>query len=134
MYKLKPGVYKSCAPAPNFLKLSGAYHVFHSLCHLIINFFAFFFFFCCPGSSLRLSLVAVSRSYSLGVVRRLLLWWLLFLQSTGSKAHRLSYSSACGIFLDQASNCVTCIGRWFLNYWATREASSQTILTGDYIL
>ena len=35
--------------------------------------------------------------------------------------HGLSYPAACGIFPDQGSNCVPCIGRWILNPWITRS-------------
>ena len=52
----------------------------------------------------------------------------LLLQSTalesGSVAavHRFSCPAACGIFPEQGSN--TCIGRWILNHWTSREVSS----------
>ena len=36
-------------------------------------------------------------------------------------AHELSRSVAYGLFLDQGSNPVPCIGRWILNHWTTRE-------------
>ena len=38
--------------------------------------------------------------------------------------HRLSCSVAARIFLDKGPTCVSCIGRWSLYYWATREAPS----------
>ena len=46
------------------------------------------------------------------------------LWSTGSiiVAQGLSCSVACGIFLDQGSNCVSCIGKQILYQWAAREA------------
>ena len=60
---------------------------------------------------LGLSLVAVSKGYSLVAMHRLSFLWLLLLQSTGSRArasvvvaHGLGCSSACGIFLDQGLN------------------------------
>ena len=34
---------------------------------------------------------------------------------------RLNCPMKCGIFLDQGSNCVPCIGRQILNLWTTRE-------------
>ena len=53
----------------------------------------------------------------------------LLLRSTGSRradsvivAHGPSCSAACGIFPDQGSNRVPCIGRQILNHCATREA------------
>ena len=48
----------------------------------------------------------------------------LWLYSTGSIAvvHRLSYSEACGIFLDP------CIGRQILYHWATRKAQEKILL------
>jgi len=39
-----------------------------------------------------------------------------------SCGHRLSYPLACGIFLDQGSDRILCIGRRILNHWTTREA------------
>ena len=58
-----------------------------------------------------LSLVEASRDYSLLQCVGFSLWWLLLLQSTGSRhagsvvvAHGLSCSVACGIFPDQGSN------------------------------
>ena len=44
-------------------------------------------------------------------------------QSAGSVvvAHGLSCSTTCGIFPDQGSNRVPCIGRWIPNHCATRE-------------
>ena len=77
--------------------------------------------FGCPGSSLlcRLSLVAVSRGYSLAVVCGLLIPVASLVVGPGLKArglqelqrkgagvvvHRLSCSVACGIFPDQGSN------------------------------
>ena len=68
------------------------------------------------------------------------LWWLLLwdtgswprgFSSCGSQAleHRLnscgtqaSCSATCGILPDQGSNHVSCIGRWILYHYATREA------------
>ena len=67
-------------------------------------------------------------------------WWLLLLQSTGSRhagfsgcgpwalGHRLSScgtmlscSAACDIFPDPRDHtCVSCIGRWILNHYTTR--------------
>ena len=53
----------------------------------------------------------------------------LLLRSTGSRragsvvvAHGPSCSVACGIFSDQGSTRVPCIGRQILNHCATREA------------
>ena len=47
-------------------------------------------------------------------------------------AHRLSCSLACGIFLDQESIHVPCIGRGILNHWTNRgvfEGESFTYLS-----
>ena len=86
--------------------------------------------------------------YSAAAVRRLLsLQWLLLLtsqalglwshsviaapklESTGLVvvAHGLICSRAWGIFLDQESNCVSCIGRWILYHWATGEAPNPLL-------
>ena len=75
------------------------------------------------------SLVAVSRGYSLAVVHRLLtelaslvgapgLW------STGSivVAQGLSCSALYRIVPDWDGSGVSCVGKWTLNHWATREA------------
>ena len=51
-----------------------------------------------------LPLVVVSGGYCLLQCPGFLLWWLLLLQSTGSRACGLSCSLACGIFLDQGLN------------------------------
>ena len=58
------------------------------------------------------------------------------LLSTGSRAgasvvvvHGLSRSKACGIFLDQGLNPVSCIDRWILNHWTTREVPPQPALS-----
>ena len=71
-----------------------------------------YFIFGCAGSLLLgFSLVVVSGSYSSLCCAGFSLQWLLLLQSMGSRlaasvvvAHGLSYSMACGIFLDQGSN------------------------------
>jgi len=83
------------------------------------------------------SLVAVVASHCGGFFS---LWWLLLwdtgswprsFSSCGSQAleHRLnscgtqaSCSATCGILPDQGSNHVSCIGRWILYHYATREA------------
>ena len=41
------------------------------------------------------------------------------LTGSGVVMHRLSCSTACGIFLDQGLNHVFCIGWWTLYHWAT---------------
>ena len=79
------------------------------------------------------------------------LWWLLLLQSMGSRcagfsscgaralehrlsagsvavAHGLSCSAACGIFPDQGSNPCPLHGRRILNHCATREALANILL------
>ena len=43
-------------------------------------------------------------------------------------AHGLSCSKACGIFLDQGSNHVSCTGRQILYHWTTREGLSFTFM------
>ena len=66
-----------------------------------------FFLFGCPGSSLLqagFSLAAVSGDNSLVAVRGLLVWWLLLLQSVGSKLHGLRCLGTCGIFRGQGLN------------------------------
>ena len=82
--------------------------------------------------------VVISGGYSLVVVHRLLIAVASLVVEKGSRvqtpdcrlqsadsvvvAHGLSCSVACGIFLDQGSNRVSCIGRRILNHWTTREA------------
>ena len=44
---------------------------------------------------------------------------------------RLSCSTVHGIFPDQGSNRVPCIGRWILNHWTTREVP-WIFLEGDF--
>ena len=43
--------------------------------------------------------------------------------------HRLSCSAACGIFPSQQLNHVSCICRWILYHWATREAPASVLET-----
>ena len=53
------------------------------------------------------------------------LWWLLFLQSTGSRvvvALGLIALGHVGSSRIRDQTCVPCIGRWILNHWTTREA------------
>ena len=49
------------------------------------------------------------------------------LWSTGSTvmAPKLSCSMACGIFTDHGLNHVSCIGRWIIYPWATKEAQNS---------
>ena len=52
-------------------------------------------------------------------------------------ARELSWPMASGIFLDQGSNPVPCIGRWILNHWTTREVlfiSYLSYLSPDSLL
>ena len=59
------------------------------------------------------------------------LWWLLGLQSTGSRVvgvRRVSCPVACGIYLDSNWTRVRCIGRRILNHWTTREVHYYSIL------
>ena len=100
--------------------------------------FIFYFWLCCIFvAACGLSLVAVSGGYSSSRCVGFSLWWLLLLQSTGSRhagfnscgrwasavvarrlwstgsvvvAHGLSCSAACGIFPDQGSN--PCLLHW----------------------
>ena len=105
----------------------------------------FFFFFGCVGSSLLrigLSLVAASRGYSSMWCTGFSLWWLLLLQSTGSRRVRFSSCGSralqrrlgsCGSRAGlvsprhvessrtRARTGVPCIGRQILNHCATRE-------------
>ena len=78
----------------------------------------------------RLSLVAASRGYSSLWCTGFSLWWLLLLQSTGSRARRLQQLRRTGLAAPwhvgssriRAQTCVSCIGRQILNHCATREA------------
>ena len=49
-------------------------------------------------------------------------------RSSVVEAHELSCSAACGIFPGWGRTPVTCITRWILNLWTTREASYLVIL------
>ena len=100
------------------------FYIFLNL-SFIYYFFNFYFIFGCIGwlfvATLRLSLAVVSRGYSSSR-------WLLLSWSTGSRCmssavavRGLSCFSACGIFLDQGSNRVPCIGRQIPIHCATRE-------------
>ena len=102
----------------------------------------------CAGSSLlwRLSSSRGKWGPSAVAACRLLLRWLLLLWSTGSRrtgsaaatrrlqrtgsadvVHRLSCSSAWGIFPDPGSKPVSHTGRQSLYHWATREACHLSI-------
>ena len=71
-----------------------------------------------------------------------LLWRLFFLQSTGSRAHRLS---GCGTWAqlpcsmwDVSPQCkdgthVPCIGRWILSHYSTREVPHCSFVTVLFI-
>ena len=52
----------------------------------------------------------------------------LRLYSAGSVVvvHGVSYSKACGIFLDQGLNPCPLLSRWILYHWATREAQGPS--------
>ena len=77
----------------------------------------------------RLSLVAVSRSYSSLRCRGFSLQWLLWLQSRGSRVHRLQQLWHTGLVALQHVGSswtrdqtrVHCIGMWILNHSTTRE-------------
>ena len=77
----------------------------------------------------RLSLVVASGGHSSSRCADISLSQPLLLRSTGSRhvgsvvvAHGPSCSAACGIFPDQGSTPVPCIGRQILNHCTTREA------------
>ena len=53
--------------------------------------------------------------------------WALGTWASGFVAHGLSCSSVWGIFLDEGSTRVPCIGRWILSQKTTREALSICI-------
>ena len=93
----------------------------------------FFFFFGCPGSAVRrLSLVAVSKSYSFLHCMGFSLWWLMLLWSKVSVvvAHRLSCPSACGIFLDEGWN--PCPLHWQVDsYPLLHQGSSRKLSKAD---
>ena len=111
-------------------------------CHFLkkISLFIYFWLHWVFVAVRGLSLVALSRGYSWLRCMGFSLQWLLLLRSSGSRhagsavvarrlwsagsvvvAHGLSCSAACGIFLDQGSTRVPCIGRRTLNHCATRE-------------
>ena len=49
------------------------------------------------------------------------LWWLLQLQSTSSKAHKLSCLQHVESSQTKDQTCDPCIGRQILNHWTTRQ-------------
>ena len=75
-----------------------------------------------------LLLVATSRGYSLVVVYRHLIAWLLLLQSTDSRGQAqslwrrdLAAMQLVGSSCTRDQTYVFCLGRWILNHWNTRE-------------
>ena len=75
-----------------------------------------------------LSLVVVRGGYSSLWCSGFSLWWLLLLQSTGSRCTGFSNCSTGLLTLRHVGSsrtrdwtCVPCIIRWILNYWTTRE-------------
>ena len=90
-----------------------------------------------------LSLVVASGGYSSLWSMGSSLWWHLLAWSTGSRhasfsscssldsreqAQGLNCSTACEIFPDQGLNPVSCIAKWILNHWITREAPTSHFL------
>ena len=81
-----------------------------------------------------LSGVAVSRRYSLLAMHGLLMWSFFVLQSSSSRACRLSNCSSralehglsgsrhVGSFQTKDQTYVTCTGKWILYHWGTRKA------------
>ena len=117
----------------------------------LMNCLLFIYLFSYIRSSL-LSLVVVSRGYSLLQCVGFSLWWLLLLPSVGSRrtgfsscgtrvlerrlhsvAHGLSCSATCGIFPDQGSNRVPCIGKRILNHCTTREVLNCLFLNSHFL-
>ena len=95
---------------------------------ILFFFFNLFIYLSCGSAGyllllLRLTLVMVSRGYSLLWCEDFSLWWLLLLWSTDSVAvvHRLNCSKACGIFQTRDGTHVSCIGRQILIHLATRK-------------
>ena len=66
---------------------------------------------CCVGA-----LAVVSRGCSLLQCMGFSLWWLLLLQSTGSRVQA------------KDQTCVPCLGRWSLYHWTTREAHHELLI------
>ena len=110
--------------------------------------FCFYFaIFGCAGSLLLHTVVLQLQCPGLS------LQWLLLLQGTGSRLHRLqqlwhsgsvvvvhglSCLMDCRIFPDQGSNPRPLHGRWILNHWTTRKDQegsfrSTRILTGHHV-
>ena len=89
-----------------------------------------------------LPLVMASRGYSSLRCTSFSLQWLLLLQRTGSRAHRLQ-SSWCkcpvaprqvGSSLTRDRTSVPCVGGGVLNHWATREAHVRCFLRNVLVL
>ena len=91
----------------------------------------------------RLYLVSVSASYSPLQCKGFSLWWLLLLQSTGSRAWaQESWSTGFWLWCGGSSQTrdwthVPCISRWILNHWTTREVQKVRIywcFSGESVL
>ena len=115
-----------------YCQLVGVLYIFYKFIYLFIYFWLRWVF----AAAHRLSLVAASGGYSSLWCVGFSLWWLLLLQSTGSR--RLGFSS-CGTRAQQLWHTglvapryvgssrtrdqthVSCIGRQIVNHCATRE-------------
>ena len=90
-------------------------------------------------ASHRPSLIAVSGGYALVVVgdknRGFLLQWLLLLQSTSSRVHKLQKLRYMGLAAPQHvessqtrdQTCVPCTSRWISYQWTTREVPNKNV-------
>ena len=123
-------------------------YLFYIFIYLLNYFWQHWVFVAVQG----LFLVEASGSHSLVALHRLLMWWFLLLQSTGSRArgvsscgswilehssilgaHRLSCSTACGIFLEQGSN--PCSLHWRVDSLPLdHQRSPKSLYINHYIL
>ena len=95
-------------------------YVYHILSIFLTVFLFIYFWWCWVFIATHgLSRVAASGGYSLLWWAGFLLWWLLLLQCTGSRAPGLSCSTTCGIITDQTLS-LALAGRF--HHWTTREA------------
>ena len=60
--------------------------------------------------------------------------WALGAGTSAVVVHRFTCSVVCGIFLDWDRTCASCIGRWILYHWATREALIYILLVAVFEL
>ena len=115
---IKLSLKDSCPCHPLMIRVSQQY-LFLLLLFLFL--FIYFWLHWVFVAAHRLSLVAVSRGYSLLLCAGFSLWWLLLLQSAGSRRTGLVAPWHVGSSWTRARTRVPCTCRQILNHCATRE-------------